>query len=599
MIVPLSDLDDGSVVRADLVIVGGGPVGLTLARNCAAPGRQVLVLESGLEQESLDHAVLNAVESVGQPSSPAQVAKREEFHGAQCSTWSQEIQPFGVRCRVLGGSTHSWAGKSAPFDPIDFAPRDWVPHSGWPFGHETLAPYMRRAMAELNLCPSEPSMRFAATGLRSQYWQFARSRVDRLDVMRFGREFLHAQPEGVQILTDATVTHIALDQDGSAVTSLAVKGLCGKRARIEARHFVLAAGGIENPRLLLASNDVQANGIGNGHDLVGRYLMDHVGARVGSVPIAAVDAIVRKFGFFGVLHNGRSHMFMHGMALTDEAQADEHLLNAAVYFLPHRAADNPWDALKRLLRRDSTAIGQDILATLRGSGILAKGIGTKLLTDDHLPAWLKNMIVNAAIRLIPNVAADEFASRGVPHKLTGLDLDAICEQIPNPASRITLSSRQDRFGTPLAKVDWRIADAERRTLARIARLGRTGLIDAGLPAPMLASWIDSNVPEDCAIIDMGHTLGTTRMAASERAGVVDANCKIYGVANLYVAGGSVFATSGHANPTLMMLALSLRLADHLRARMDSPAPLSCRSPGAMAAPLENQAAQLCGLDTLS
>jgi hypothetical protein len=260
-------------------------------------------------------------------------------------------------------------------------------------------------------------------------------------------------------------------------------------------------------------------------------------------------------------------MFMHGLALTPEIQQCEQLLNAAVYFVSERAPDDPWDALKRLLRCGSENLGGDLLSVVKGSGLLVKGTAVKILSDDRIPTAIKELIIDAAIKLSPNLVASEFQSRGLPHKLVGLTVNAISEQTPNPNSRLTLSSYTDRLGIPLAKVDWRISDSERRTLMRIAELLQKALTGAGLPALILEDWAIERRPQDIVIIDMAHTLGTTRMSAVANRGVVDPDCRIHGLQNLYIAGGSVFPTSGHANPTLMILAFAIRLADHLNLQL--------------------------------
>ncbi|NVD39849.1 GMC family oxidoreductase [Ensifer sp. HO-A22] len=562
----LAELDDNSIISADIVIVGAGPAGLTIAEQCSGPDRKVLVVESGEELETSEHSALNEVENIGELQTEAQIHKRTKFHGSQARFWSPDVQRYGVRCRAFGGSTHAWAGKSAPFDELDFKARSWVPHSGWPMDYQHIIPYLLRAMDVLNLSPKQPPGRFDKEGLHSFYWQFARSRIDRLDIMRFGQEFLARRPANLHVLLDATVRCVGLNREGSKFSHIDVVSLGGKCARINATFCVLACGGIENARLLLASNDVCSKGIGNHFDVVGRYLMDHIAARVGRFQTDQIAELTKHFGFYGLHHEKRAHMFAHGLAPTPEVQERDQVLNAAVFFSTERAPDDPWVALKKLLNSRSSDLGRDLLSVVSGSGFIARGIGMKILSDTRTPKIIKDFFVNGAILLSPNLVAEEFQSRGLPHKLSGLRIEAICEQAPDPSSRITLSDRKDRFGVPLAKIDWRIGDLERKTLLRIAELSHQALAGAELPTPILESWTRDR-PQDLVIIDMAHTLGTTRMATDRTKGVVDPDCRVHGVDNLYVAGGSVFPTSGHANPTLMILALAMRLADHLNLKV--------------------------------
>ena len=202
---------------------------------------------------------------------------------------------------------------------------------------------------------------------------------------------------------------------------------------------------------------------------------------------------------------------------------------------------------------------------MSGAGLLAKGLGMKVLASNATPTALKDFIVDTAIRYNPNLVVEEFQSRGLPHKLTGLWIDAITEQRPDPDSRVTLSDRTDRLGVPLARVNWRINDDERRTIVRIAELACDAFARAGIPRPILETWAAEKRLADGVIIDMAHTLGTTRMSENPRSGVVDENCRVHGVRGLYVAGASIFPTSGHANPTLMILALAIRMADAIKA----------------------------------
>lgn len=570
----LATFEPASLFETDVVIVGGGPAGLTVAREFAGTSTRVLVLESGLVEEGPAHSALNELESIGEPRTAAQKQKRNEFHSTSSKTWSDASQPYGVRCRALGGSSLAWAGKSAAFDPIDFSARSWVPYSGWPIKYDTLSAYFNRAAEVLNLGPNNyddalwdliglkpPAPQFDADGLRNFFWQFARSRLDHLDIMRFGREAIAFKADNIRVLLNATARRIVLSNDGGCFEALEISTIDNARSTVKAKLAVISAGGIENARLLLS------NGIGNSHDLVGRFLMDHPSAEIGRFEPGEMKPIVDRFGFYGVRHGGRTHMYSHGLALTPAAQERERLLNSAIYFMTDRSPDDPWGALKRLLRRHSTQPIRDAVAVASHAGLLAKGVGMKVLASETMPRKVADLIVNTAMRYNPNFVAAEFQSRGLPHKLTGVSVHAISEQRPNPVSRITLSEKCDRLGVPIAKVDWHINDEERRTIVRIAQLASEAFLRSGLPPPRLERWVAEERANDGVIIDMAHMLGTTRMSNSPKSGVVDQDCQVHGVRGLYIAGGSTFPTSGHANPTLMILSLAIRLADTIKRRL--------------------------------
>ncbi len=569
----LATLDPGHVIETEIAIVGGGPVGLTIAQELIDSGITVTVLESGNREEEEAFSNLNAVECVGEPSTPAQHAKRATFHSSLTKFWTPEEQSFGVRCRGLGGSARSWAGKSATFDAIDYAVRGWVPNSGWPIDAALLQPFCDRAAATLNLGPNcydeelwdllgvqPPQPAPDPTRLRAFFWQFSRSRLDPMDVMRFAPEFLTQRADHLRVLVNATTTRLHGNEAGTRVEALELCTLEGTRYRLQALAVVLAAGGIENPRLLLLSD-----GLGNRHDLVGRYLLDHPSAQLGRFSAADAPKIVDRFGFYGLRGESRTHMYMHGLAPTEALQREAGLLNSAVYMLEDRALDDPWGALKRLLRGSRPDIlVDDLLAVAKSPGLLAKGAGRKLLESRLMNDVIRQRVVDLFIRYNPGFVVREFQTRGLPHKLNGMFLDAITEQTPDPESRITLSDRRDRLGTPLARIAWRIDDKARSTMIRLGHLVREEFGRIGLPQPVLDPWVAEGRPQDAIIIDMGHTAGTTRMAADPHHGVVDADCRVHGVDGLFIAGGSVFPTNGHANPTLMMLALAIRLADHLK-----------------------------------
>jgi choline dehydrogenase-like flavoprotein len=478
---------------------------------------------------------------------------------------------------VLGGSSHAWAGKSAAFQHTDFARREWVPYSGWPFKLEALNPYLDRAAEVLNLGPNcyddrlwkimgvgPPHPQLDPSRLKSFFWQFARSRIDKLDIMRFGPEFITFDATNVRVLLNATVIRLDTNDAGTAFESLQISTIDGRRSRVRAKVAVLAASAIENPRLLLVSNRVHAKGIGNQNDIVGRFLMDHASARIGRFKLEDCQAVISRFGFYGVKHRGRVHLYMHGLVPSANLHKQERLLNCAAYMLEQRAQDDPWDALKRLLRRASDRPLSDLLAVAFSPGLLVKGVGMRALEGVAVPAGIKQFLVSAMIKQFPNFVVRQFQTRGLPHKLTGLVVDGITELPPDPDSRITISDKPDALGVPMARANWRIHENACRSLVRLGQLLAHELPRAGLPALLLEEWVSNERLEDSVIIDMGHTCGTTRMSDDPKFGVVDSNCKVHGVAGLYVAGGSVFPTSGHANPTLMILSLAIRLADRIK-----------------------------------
>ena len=570
----LSSLGTDTTIETDLVIIGGGPAGLTIAREFFGTSTRVLIVESGQLAEHPQFTDLNTVESVGEPKGEA-ARTRIELHGVHSSSWSHESQPFGVRCRVLGGSSHAWTGKSAAFGPIDFAAREWVPYSGWPFGLETLRPYLDRAAEVLNFGPNcyddrlwdlmgvaPPQPQLDPSLFESFFWQFSRSGSDKLDFMRFGPEFVASDAPNVRILLNATVTRIDTDKVGANFQGLEISTIDGVRSQVRAKAAVLAASGIENPRLLLASNGVHTNGLGNQNDTVGRFLMEHPTTTIGRFKLDDCSAIMERFGFYGLKHLGRVHMYQLGLVPSRELQERERLLHCAAYMSEERASDDPWDALKRLLRAKSDRPISDLRAVASNPGLLAKGVGARAMEGDAVPQRVKDFLINAMTKRSPNFARRKI--RGLPHKLSGLRIEGISEQLPDPESRITLSDKSDVLGMPIARVNWRIDDEARRSLLRLGQLLADEFPRVGLPKPLLEDWIAQERPQDSVITDKSHAAGTTRMSEDPKLGVVDSNCQVHGVARLYVAGASVFPTSGHANPTLMILTLAIRLADRIK-----------------------------------
>lgn len=260
------EMTDGQRLHADVCIVGAGPAGITLARKLAKHGHAVCLLESGGEDFEQDTQSLSTGASVGMTYYPLE----------------------NTRLRFFGGTIHIWGGRCARLDDIDFERREWVAHSGWPFSADALAGYYRDAHDILRLGSYGYDERlwreigtqrppFDEKLFTTRFWQFDK----REEPFALGHCEDLVRSENVQVVLHANAVHIQADPDARSVTGIRISTLDGRQGKVSAAYYVLACGGIENPRLLLSSRDVEANGIGNGFDQVGRYFMEHPHCRAG------------------------------------------------------------------------------------------------------------------------------------------------------------------------------------------------------------------------------------------------------------------------------------------------------------------------------
>jgi choline dehydrogenase-like flavoprotein len=258
-------LAENTTVTTDICIVGAGAAGITLAREFSGKSFRVCLLESGGLEFENETQSLYAGEIVGLPYIPLEIA----------------------RLRYFGGTTNHWGGFCQPLDESDFESREWIPHSGWPFSKSHLDPFYERAQSILELGPfryeaeaweteSDRRLPFMGQGVITKMVQFS-------SPTRFGRVYRNeiAQAENIRTYLHANVIEIEATKDVQAVTRLRVACLQGNRFWVSGKLFILAAGGIENARLLLLSNKLQRGGLGNQNDLVGRFFMDHIGLRSG------------------------------------------------------------------------------------------------------------------------------------------------------------------------------------------------------------------------------------------------------------------------------------------------------------------------------
>lgn len=537
MFIDARKLGQGTELRADVCIVGGGAAGITLALELAGQGRQVCLLESGGLKGDAATLDLYRGRNVGIPY---------QFAG-------------GCRSRYLGGSSNCWGGWCRPWDDRDFEARDWIAGSEWPIDGPQMRPYYRRAMQLLKLGPDQ---------FDPDYWERAIGRPDvrRIPVdeskiidsisqfsppVRFGIDYHSelARSDSIRVHLWSNVTHIDTDEHARTVSGLQVRTLTGRSFRAVARVYVVATGGIENARLLLASNRVSAAGLGNAHDLVGRYFMDHPRLTRGSVKFR--NGWTRnklydiKFHYQNDAVAAQGTRIASAFVLSPAIQRDEQLLGSRVWFrsiFPGEMTETV-EALFRMKRRLQRmdeyghTFGSDLLK------ILAHPV------DSTLFAAARVLHLNSLI--------------------TDVKMEAIVEPEPNRDSRVRLSGELDRLGMPRVEVDWRLGDRETRTFNRTFEvlaqsLQRSGVADVDLDPPLTpGEWPQS-------IEGTWHHMGTTRMHRLASEGVVDADCRVHGMSNLFVAGSSVFPAGGSNFPTITLVALAARLAAHLKTAIAEP-----------------------------
>jgi len=535
MILNLSSLDQANLgpaanggemeLACDLCIVGSGAAGLAIAHEMRNTPLRVVLLESGgLDQEAATQALYD-VEISGLPHPGATEG----------------------RFRVFGGSTTRWGGQALPLLPTDFEARDWVAHSGWPLKFDDLVPFYDRA-AEFLLVDR---MNF-----ESDLFPFLQTRPPEFDPRKVWYHFSKWSPqpdlrerhlpairssERCTLVLHANVTKITLNENLNEVACMEVCSLEGRRACVRARAFALCVGGIETARLLLANNRQQPGGLGNAHDLVGRYFQDHPNIVAGWLKTSDPRHLQRLFNVF---HKNRVKYSVRCTA-PPQWQREQRMLSVSMGFMFLEEGS----ALQNLK--------EAYLAMRQGkinAGVFRKSLRAAAHPRDTLsPMW-------------------HFAVRGrsfSPHARFQVCLT--CEQEPDPESRIQLSAERDPLGMPRANVRWTVTDLTWQTLLAYTKLLCEEFRRIGLGEIELEPWMHNGYHHwRDHITDQYHHMGTTRMHESPRQGVVDRHCRVHGIRNLYIGSSSVFPTSGHSNPTMTILALCMRLADLLKQELGRP-----------------------------
>lgn len=529
------DLPAGSSLTATVAIIGSGPAGTTLALELARYGIDVLVLDGG-------------------GLTPA----KETQDSLRGDAASQQVESLDkVREKRVGGTSHRWGGRTAPFDSTEF---DGVAGPAWPITREELLPHYRRAAHLLDVGRWEWTAHQAIEGAPQHLFDEPSDLVDDEPIWRwspptkFGdvfRERLGDSPN-VRLLHHANVTALHRDSSGR-IGSVEVQPVPGRRVDVTAETVVVATGGLETARLLLHS------GIGTEHDQVGRHFMIHPIGEVGRLTLTdpASAPTVATFA------KSRDGVWVRRLLqLREEVRREHGLLNMgfAVWYLDPRDPAHG-DALL-------SAFALARKALFHTGGFKASGMHSRYAESGDTAAHLRNLVgdVPGLARFAVRFTRDRWIDSRQRASFTQVSargeyrirFDA--EQTPDPDNRVALSDETDAWGVPRLRVEHRVSEQDRTNMHRSLELLAEGINASGwarYEPPTLEEMLER------PMIDGTHQMGLTRMGTSPTDSVVDADLRVWGVDNLHLATSGVFPTSGHAGPTMTIVALAMRLADRL------------------------------------
>lgn len=510
-----NQVEKNSTMRADICIVGAGAAGITLATQLARKGISVLLLEGGQESISGDSQSLYQAEQTGMPY----------FDMTAC------------RLRFLGGTTNHWGGYCRENDPIDYEARPSIGLQGWPISFKDVRPYVEKAAQILGIDAEnfDPKMALAeypelsagllddkSSKLESKVFLMARKKRFKTD---YGEEL--KTDDRITVLLGANATNLNVDSAGTTVSSIDVKTTRGNAFKVQARTFVLAAHAVGNARLLLVSNAVHKNGIGNHYGHVGKYFMEH--------PFVASGLFFPESNFPKVYsHETMQRIGINAnLSLTREAMHEKGILQYYCRFVPLYGFEDTEKALKRVSDGFMHPLDQRMV---------------RALTKVTQRPWDSMRVLGSHV--------------GVYHpQPIAYSLEHRIEQAPNPNSCVQLSDSLDALGMRKIVLNWDLNELDYRTFT----IGQE-VVESELQRLKLGRFESPALTPDVirrSAEGHYHHIGTTRMGFSERDSVVDASCKVHGISNLYVAGSGIFATSGYSGPTMMIVAFTLRLAEHL------------------------------------
>lgn len=510
MLTDLAEASHPEDLSCDICIVGAGAAGITLAKSLAGSSLNVIVLESGGLKLDKFAQGLNAGTAAG----------------------AQRLPLTATRLRYLGGTTNHWTGIVAPLFRDDFERVSIAGVPGWPIEPNELEPFYQQSLQTIDFedMPAA-SVQSAFAGRCDFPFDNERIRQSLLyysPAVRFGDRYRDAieKSSNVHLVLNATVTELFADAKGSHVRQVRAEGEHKRSLTVRAKRFVLACGAVENARQMLAYQDKAPDSPIDPEKQSGRFLMDHPTAVCGRVVPTGNVALTKLFPDF-TMDKLRIRPVLSLPAATIKAMDTA---NASLYLWPGSESRSRLDRLTGVFKGAS---------------------------DQQQRAELSRRIDSLA-------PASQLPCEMSAENAAHLQLKAVLEQSPHADNRVTLGSSKDELGMRLPHLEWRVHEQEYEALKKLVlSLGsELGRLAAG--RVQLSPWmLDGLDAMNQTVEDYNHPVGCTRMSMLAKDGVVNAECRVHGSDNLYIAGGSVFSTAGINNPTLTIVALAHRLAEHL------------------------------------
>jgi len=504
------ELENNSIIEGDICIVGAGAAGISIALDWIDSPYKIILLEGGGFEYDDKVQELYAGKTTGQRYFPLK----------------------SVRLHYFGGTTGHWAGMCSPLDPVDFKERAWVPNSGWPITKKDLDPFYEKANKVLKLGPYNYEYDYWNEQLPNltpfpldkkvvwnKMWQYSQAHYGDL----YKKTVIEAK--NIHLYTYANAVDIKTEDNISKVKEVVVKNYAGKTHKVRARHFVMACGTIQNARMLLAANSQAPQGLGNDNDLVGRYFQEHLEVASAELWLAKPFPTDLYSWDYGETKASAE------LAITEEVQSKEKMLNGTASLLP-----------------------------------LSVGKHQK----PRMETWQEGDPRKSADNMFANWGEAAKKSKGEKGNIErAYQLNTRIEQAPNPNSRITLGEEKDELGVPRANLHWQLTALDKYSVRKIYQILGEQVGVAGIGRIKLKEFLRDENDDTFPDSTNGgwHHMGTTRMADDPKKGVVDSNCQVHGISNLFIAGAACYPTSGAPNPTLTLTALSLRLSNYLKNKM--------------------------------